>query len=120
MKKLIIACAFLASTSMVSFAQSATPASNASVEKMASSRAQTYQKQLGLTKEQYDLVYKAEVNYFTQEQRAGGHVGPGQGYQMQLGRDQQYKNALTAEQYAKYDASRPKPVMPGQPAPASH
>lgn len=126
---MMIACAVFTTVSMVSFAQSAqttmsmqAPAANApqqqsasqgGAEKVAADRAKVHQKNLKLSQEQYKAVYEAELDYARQEQatRAAGAVpGPGQSMQMDMGRDNRFKNAMTAEQYAKYQASKPKSV----------
>jgi len=108
MKKLMIACALLASTSFASFAQSAAAVSSAEA------RAKSYQKEFSLNQHQYDVIYKAELSYYRQLEVAKEHGGPGSGQamQMEMGRNQQYKAVLTAEQYSKYDAGQPKAAKP--------
>ena len=129
MKKLIITCALVTSASMVSFAQAnqttqtttSQAASNASAqnmpspEQMAERHAKAYEQQLKLTPEQYKGVYQAELDFTKQHQQMranGGQPGSGQVMQMNMAKDQKFKQILTAEQYAKYDATRPKMAAP--------
>jgi Spy/CpxP family protein refolding chaperone len=146
MKKLFITCALI-TTASIAFAQTkqvsatmsmdpnsapatkpattatqqAQPAKPSIIEQMATRRAKTYQQQYGLTAEQYQQLYDAEYDFARQEHEikiGGGQPGPGQQYQMQLARDYKMKAILTPSQYAKYEASTPRPQMPRQEAPA--
>lgn len=125
MKKLILTCSFITATCIISFGQTveasrqngngaaqATARQSATPETIAARKARTYQKQLGLTEEQYKGIYNAELNYAQQYQMArangGNGPGPGQAMQMQMGKDQRFKSILTADQYAKYEAAKPK------------
>ena len=129
MKKLFITCALLTAT-MISFAQNANKTGNMqapaatgrgakpSAEQIAERRSKMYQKQLGLNEDQTKKVYEAELDYVRQElmiREHGGQPGVGQSTQMEMGKDQRFKAALTAEQYAKYESTRPKPHT-GDPA----
>jgi hypothetical protein len=138
MKKLITTCVLLTSVSMLSFGQSkvlshsssraprgtaAAPGSSqgmpglsAEGEKAAGVRAENYRKKLGLNEEQYKAAYQAELDYERQLETAIGNGGPGPGTAMQMGmgRDQRYKNTLTADQYAKYETLKPKTEVPKQ------
>ena len=103
MKKLIITCALVSLGSVASFAQapqaaaqsSATTAAPArgqapSAELIAEQRAQIYKKDLGLNDDQYQKVYKAQLDFIKRDQTAranGGAPGPGQSQQMQMGMD---------------------------------
>jgi hypothetical protein len=136
MKKLFMTCALITSASIVSFAQTKevstttsmeAPAAATSrapqaqpkqsiIEQLATRKAKTYQSQYGLTAEQYQKVYDVEYDYARQEHEikiSGGQPGPGQVYQMQLGHDYKMKNIMTPAQYTKYEATTPRPTMPG-------
>jgi hypothetical protein len=79
-----------------------------------------YEKQLGLSADQYKGIYEAELYYWKQEMGAranGGQPGPGQTMQNQMAKDQKFKNVLTADQYAKYSATAPKPSPTPAPLP---
>lgn len=130
MKKLIFTCAILAAGSVISFAQSAkkataaqaapTNANNVSPEKMAEGRSKGYAKFLNLNDVQTKAVYEAELDYWKQQQTGtanGGVIGTGQAAQMEMAKDMRFKTALTPEQYAKYEATKPKPGAPMSPAP---
>lgn len=122
MKKLITTCVLLAAVSMVSFAQSkqaatkTTKATNKTVaantptaEQSAGRLSKMYQQQYGLNDQQYKGVYEAELSYNQQlEQIRATGVEPGQGQLMQAGmmRDQKIKNAMTPEQYSKYETAQ--------------
>jgi hypothetical protein len=128
MRKLILTCALLTSASLLSFGQNAMPAQQGASttarqapapEKMAEMRANRYKQQLGLTDEQYKGVYNAELEYAKANQQFGASgqpVPPGPAQQMMMTHDQKFKEALTAEQYAKYDKMRTvnKPGMGAQ------
>jgi cellobiose-specific phosphotransferase system component IIB len=135
MKKLIITCAFGISGS-IAIAQTTqnaqtqlqdtrtvtTQQQGPSAEASAERRAKMYQKQLSLTPEQYKGVYKAELDLAKKEQgmRASGRqAGPGESMQMQMTHDQQLKAAMNADQYAKYELTKPKPVNSGAPTPVT-
>jgi hypothetical protein len=114
---------------MLSFAQSTqssvtmSPQSNAAAqqpvahqqqpqpEQMAERRAQIYKKQYDLNEQQYKGVYGAELDYMKQmmDMRAKGQQPtPEQNQQMLTAKDEKFKNAMSAEQYTKYSASRPQ------------
>ena len=139
MKKLIITCALITSASRVSFAQSQQPANQApsvgpsstanrpmpTPEFMAQRRTTMYERQLNLTPEQSKSVYDVELNFVKQEQAVranGGQPDMAQHQQMMMAKDEQFKKILTADQYTKYDALRPRPgvqPVPGTPAPGT-
>ena len=123
----MITCALLTTVSVVSFAQAAktsvsmepsrapqatvanqAPGTTKTVERVAEERAKGHERLMGLTKEQYKGVYAAELEYAKEEAIAkpNGGPNPGQAYQWNMGRDQQIKKSVTAEQYAKYEASK--------------
>lgn len=126
MKKLIITCALVSLGTVVSYAQSkssaqptvttATTASRAkapSNEQIAEQRARKYQKDLGLTAEQYKGVYEAQLEFVRQDKEARAYGGPGEGQamQMQMFLDQKFQSVMTPEQYEKYTKSKaPTPV----------
>jgi hypothetical protein len=126
MKKLIITCCLIASASIVSFGQTVQTTNKPTVfrnsavnrqvaptvEATAERTTKAYQRQLGLNPEQYKGVYQAELNYLKQNQQMhenGAKPGEGQAAQMVMGKDQQIKNVLTAEQFTKYEALKTAP-----------
>ncbi len=84
-----------------------------SPERMAERRAKMYEKQYSLTKEQYNGVYQAELE-FAKENLAmhanGGTTDQAKLNQMMTVKDQKFKQAMSPEQYAKYESSKPKPA----------
>ena len=130
MKKLITTCVLIAAASFASFAQSkqaapksatknsgATATASASTsttpnpQQVAERRAKMYQQQYGLTADQYKGVYQAELDYQTQLngfKTNGQELGAGPAMQMEMGRDQRFKSVMTADQYSKYESSKPK------------
>ncbi len=135
MKKMIITCALVASASVMSYAQHAASASapasaNAAnnqvmAQHMAEKNTKMYEKQLGLNAEQYKKVYDVQLNMSNQMmalRSAGAQPGEGQVMQMHMYQDQQMKTILTADQYKKYESTRPvAPTRPaGAPQPAVH
>ena len=124
MKKLIITCALIAVGTVVSFAQAKTagPQNNNAAtpsrgtaptqEQAATQRATQYQKDLGLSDVQYQAVYHAQLDFIKQDQamRANGaHPGTGQAEQNQMSLDQRMQNAMTPEQFAKYNKMATSP-----------
>lgn len=126
MKKIMITCAFIAIASVASFAQSARNTTNAApstaapahtnvgqvsvAERVAEQRAKVYQKNLGLDATQYNKIYIAELTYAEQEERAkaaGYTLGGGQLKQLNMAKDDRFKEALSAAQYSKYQAEKP-------------
>ena len=110
MKKLFTTCLLAAAVS-VSFAQSNTTLKTPSptAEQFAERNSRTIQAQLGLSQEEYNGVYAAELAYqkeLKQVHDAGTEPGPGQSMQMKMAKDQKFKAAMTAEHYAKYEASK--------------
>lgn len=141
MKKLIITCALLSATSLASFAQNQTTTTMSMqapqdaksqapgmapanprmppVEMMADRRSKMYEKQLSLTADQTKSIYQAELAFWKEDfsSRANGaQPGPGQTAQNQMGKDMKFKQILTPEQYAKYEATRPNPNPMQKPA----
>lgn len=132
MKKLIITCALGISASFA-FAQAVqktqttrlqetktvtTKQQGPSAEVLAERRAKTHQQQLGLNAAQYQSVYKAELDYLKKDQAvkaSGREPGPGESMQMEMTKDQQIKAAVTPDQFAKYEATKPKPGIIAQP-----
>lgn len=103
MKKLFTTC-LLAIAVSVSFAQTPAP----TPAQFAERNARTLQAQLGLSKEEYNGVYNAELSYqneLKQVKDAGAEPGPGQSMQMKMSRNQKFKAAMTAEHYAKYESA---------------
>ncbi len=122
MKKIIVTCALISATSVMSFAQASktvnannTPASHQAgptAEQIAERQTLTLEKQLNLNPEQRKTIYAAELDVARQRMQmraAGVEMGEGQAMQMAMGLDQKIKAALTAEQYAKYEKMRPDP-----------
>ena len=107
MKKLFTTCLLAAAVS-ASFAQSAKSPSP-TPEQFAERNTRTIQAQLGLSQEEYKGVYAAELAYqkeLKQVQDAGTEPGPGQSMQMRMAKEQKFKAAMTADHYAKYEASK--------------
>ena len=117
MKKLILTCAILAAASVASFAQTAAapqaaqakpvPANKPmNAEQLAERRTKVAEKQYGLNPDQTKKVHEVEME-FTQAMEkyrtAGQTPGPGQLGNLTVRRDQQMKEILTAEQFAKYE-----------------
>ncbi len=121
MKKIMITCAFIAIASVASFAQSARNTTNAApshtnvaqvsvAERVAEQRAKVHQKNLALDATQYNKIYIAELTYAEQEERAkaaGYTLGGGQLKQLNMAKDDRFKEALTAAQFAKYQSGKP-------------
>lgn len=119
MKKLILTCAVLTSLTTLSFAQAQQNASQTTVtnsrssqqtpEQAATQRTNQYVKQLGLNETQKKAVYEAELDLYKAEmvfKSTGDEIPSGPAYQMMLVHDQKFKNALTPDQYAKYDKNK--------------
>ncbi len=120
MKKLIITCALVSLGSVVSFAQSQSSSQPASAtttasrakapsnEQIAEQRARKYQKDLGLSAEQYKGVYEAQLEFIRQDKEARAYGGPGEGQamQMQMFLDQRFQSVMTPEQFEKYTKSK--------------
>jgi hypothetical protein len=130
MKKLIITCLLISAASVVSFAQNTQTTQNnvsrqgPTTEQAAEQRARIYEKQLGLTPEQYKGVYEAELMYIRQDQsmRTNGNK-PTDGMQQQnlMGRDQRFKSVMTADQYSRYSKMNSAPMSkPAGSVPAAH
>jgi hypothetical protein len=107
MKKLFIAC-LLATSVSGSFAQSA-KSPGPTPEQLAERITRTMQAQLSLSAEEYTGVYNAELAYQKEIKRvqdAGNEPSHGQSMQMKMAKDQKLKAAMTADHYAKYEASK--------------
>lgn len=113
MKKLIVTCALISLGSIASFAQSkssttSTHTSTVTIEQAAEQSAKKYQKDLGLTAEQYKGVYEAQLEFNRQDKEARAYGGPGEGQamQMQMFLDQRFQSVMTPVQFEKYTKSK--------------
>ncbi len=87
---------------------------------MAENQAKAFERQYGLTAEQYKGVYAACIKFTTKMDAArvaGKQMSP-QEFDAAIGeRDVDFKKVMNAQQYAKYEATRTRPVpQPGQPS----
>jgi len=137
MKKIILSSVLLVSFCAISFAQAKQPGNTTqftaqpappplppgmpSPQEMAQQRAKAVQEQYKLNNEQYNGVFKAELDFFTQERqlRTSGQMGNSQIQKLTMERDQKYQQVMTKEQFAKYDATRPKMPPANMPAPSN-
>ena len=126
MKKLMLTCSLIAAASVISFAQTTQQSTHPgavattqnkmapheqSIEVIAEKRTKADQKQFGLSDAQYKDIYEVELDYAKHEQQAkANNVAPGSGQymQMEIIKDARFKNTLNADQYAKYQATKPK------------
>jgi hypothetical protein len=134
MKKIIITCGLLTTISVISFGQSNQHATSAhpnaaastappppvppppppgepSPQQMAQQRAKMVQEQYKLSNDQYNGIFKAELDFFSKERElrsSGEPMGQDKIIQMVSARDEKYKQVMNKEQFAKYDQTRPK------------
>ncbi|MCW3120994.1 MAG: hypothetical protein JWQ38_486 [Flavipsychrobacter sp.] len=130
MKKIMLTCAMICAVSVVSFAQNAnqsvsTPsgqnlANLPSTTQMGEGRAKDMKIQYNLTDAQYKKSAAIETEFFNQQRVLHNNyaTNPNNGnngqavqnkmIELMAQKDAKYKQMMTAEQYAKYDAGRPK------------
>ncbi len=136
---MMLACLAISAISVSSFAQnlkqpnagaaSATAAGSATAapkeltaQQMGENRAKALRIQYKLTEEQYQKSLAIENEYAVRErQMRGVRSRPGESpmVNMMMEKDQRYKNVMTPKQFDSYSATRPKPMQPAAPLPAS-
>ena len=141
MKKLIVTCAVVVYASVGALAQTTNkavttpaqapvtpltrPQNNMTPEQraqqFAENQAKSFERQYGLNATQYKDVYAACLEFANkmETQRTSGKQPTNQGFEaMMAEKDAKFKQAMTAEQYAKYESTRRRPVpQPGMQQP---
>ena len=137
MKKLILAGAILAVASTSAFAQAAKPSAaqpspvakqadqptqisqEQRQQKSAENQAKTFEKQYGLSADQYKGVYAACLEFVKniESSRKSGKQMTREGFmELLAARDAKFKTVMTKEQYAKYEAATAKNMPQAAPA----
>lgn len=142
MKKIIATCALITCATIGAFAQNAKMVSTAPApqgplsplsrpqvtttqeqrsQQMAENQARAFERQYGLTPEQYKGVYAACMEFTTKmdASRTSNTQMTQQDFETLMSeKDAKFKKVMNAQQYAKYESTRTRPVP--QPGAATH